>query len=83
MKTTYKTTGVCATAINLDIEGDVIKEVSFDAGCNGNLQAISVLVEGMNAKDAVAKLKGINCKTRGTSCRDQLARAIESQIGAN
>ena len=80
MKTNYKTSGTCATSINLDIEGGVIKEVAFNQGCNGNGKAISALVQGMNAAEAIKRLKGINCKTRGTSCGDQLARAIEEQL---
>jgi len=80
MKTNYKTTGVCATSINLDMEGGVIKEVAFDKGCNGNGKAIAALVQGMNADEAIKRLKGINCKTRGTSCGDQLAHAIEERL---
>ena len=74
----YKTTGTCSSAINLEVEGDVIKSVSFTGGCNGNLQGISRLVEGMKVEDAISRLKGIRCGFKNTSCPDQLARALES-----
>ena len=74
----YKTSGTCSSAINLEVEGDIIKSVSFTGGCNGNLQGISRLVEGMKVKNAISKLKGIRCGFKNTSCPDQLARALES-----
>ena len=74
----YKTQGTCSTAINLELDGDIIKSVSFTGGCNGNLQGISKLVEGMNKNDAIAKLKGIKCGFKNTSCPDQLAHALEA-----
>ena len=74
----YKTSGTCSSAINLEVEGDIIKSVSFTAGCNGNLQGISRLVEGMKVEDAISRLKGIRCGFKNTSCPDQLARALES-----
>ena len=74
----YKTSGTCSRAINLEVEGDIIKSVSFTGGCNGNLQGISRLVEGMKVEDAISRLKGIRCGFKNTSCPDQLARALES-----
>lgn len=74
----YKTSGTCSSAINLEVEGDIIKSVSFTGGCNGNLQGISRLVEGMEVEDAISRLKGIRCGFKNTSCPDQLARALES-----
>ena len=74
----YKTSGTCSSAINLEVEGDIIKSVSFTGGCNGNLQGISRLVEGMKVEDAISRLKGIRCGFKNTSCTDQLARALES-----
>lgn len=74
----YKTQGTCSTAIDLELDGDIIKAVSFTGGCNGNLQGISKLVVGMNKNDAIAKLKGIRCGFKNTSCPDQLARALEA-----
>ena len=76
----YKTKGTCATKIKfaLDpIEGKV-HSVSFEKGCNGNLKALSTLVEGMDCKELVTKLKGIQCGKRGTSCADQLAAAVQA-----
>lgn len=74
----YKTSGTCSSTINLEVEGDIIKSVSFTGGCNGNLQGISRLVEGMKVEDAISRLKGIRCGFKNTSCPDQLARALES-----
>ena len=74
----YKTSGTCSSAINLEVEGDIIKSVSFTGGCNGNLQGISRLVEGMKVEDAISRLKGTRCGFKNTSCPDQLARALES-----
>ena len=78
---TYTTKGTCSRAINFDIEDGKLTNVSFVGGCNGNTQGVAALVEGMDAGEAVKRLKGINCNGRGTSCPDQLARAIEEVIG--
>lgn len=74
----YKTQGTCSSAIDLEVENGIIKSVSFIGGCHGNLQGISRLVEGMKVEDAIARLKGIRCGFKNTSCPDQLARALES-----
>ena len=79
----YKTTGTCASVIDIEMDGDIIKSVAFTGGCNGNLQGISKLVQGMKAEDAIARLKGIRCGFKSTSCPDQLATALESILGAN
>ena len=76
----YKTSGTCSSAINLEVEGDIIKSVSFTGGCNGNLQGISRLVEGMKVEDAISRLKGIRCGFKNTSCPDQLAKALKQAI---
>lgn len=73
----YKTKGVCSTEIHLEIENDTIKKVEFIRGCQGNLIGISALVSGMNIDDAINKLKGIDCRNKGTSCPDQLSKALE------
>jgi len=80
---TYKTKGTCSTEINFSVENDIIKEVKFTRGCNGNLSGISVLVKGMNVDDAISKLEGIDCNGRGTSCPDQLAEALKEWRTAN
>lgn len=77
MKYTYRPKGVCSMQMNIDVEGDTIKEVEIIGGCSGNTQGISILVAGMKVDDAISKLKGIDCAGRGTSCPDQLARALE------
>jgi len=73
----YKTNGTCSKKINFKIEDGKLSSVKFEGGCNGNLKAISALLEGMDVSFAVQRLKGIQCDNRGTSCADQLARAIE------
>lgn len=76
MKATYKTQGTCSTTIELDIEDDVVKEVFFWGGCNGNLQGITRLVRGMKVADVLEKLEGVRCGSRSTSCPDQLCKAL-------
>lgn len=78
----YKTTGTCSQMIEIEMDGDKISSVAFTGGCNGNLQGISALVKGMTAEDAIARLKGIKCGFKSTSCPDQLAVALE-KIMAN
>jgi len=73
----YKTKGTCSTKINFCLENGKLHSVKFEDGCDGNLKALSALLEGTDASSAVEKLKGIRCDNRGTSCADQLARAIE------
>lgn len=74
---TYITKGVCSRKITFDVEGNVLKKVKFESGCDGNLQGISKLVEGMRVDDVIKKLKGIKCGSKETSCPDQLATALE------
>ena len=76
----YKTRGTCSQLINLELDGDVIKSVEFIGGCDGNLQGISALVKGMKAEEAIARLKGISCGGRGTSCPDQFAIGLEAAL---
>lgn len=73
----YKTSGVCARSISYEIIDGKLHNVSFVGGCNGNLQGIARLVEGMSVQEAVSRLKGIRCGLKSTSCPDQLARALE------
>ena len=80
MTYTYRTQGVCSSKIDFEIEDDILKKVSFTGGCNGNLQAVSRLVEGLPVEDVIKKLEGISCNGRGTSCGDQLARACKSAL---
>lgn len=76
MDYTYKTKMVCSKEISFHIEGNVITNVKFLGGCNGNLKAVAKLVEGMTVEDIEAKLKGNTCGMRPTSCADQLCLAI-------
>ena len=77
MHHTYKTQGTCSTKIEFDIEDkNIIKNVVFTSGCNGNLKAISKLVEGKNAKDIAELLNGNTCGMKSTSCADQLSKAL-------
>jgi len=73
----FETNGTCSTRICFDIENGKLHSVKFDNGCNGNLKALGILVEGMDAADIYKKLKGLRCENKETSCADQLARAIE------
>ncbi|MCL2398164.1 MAG: TIGR03905 family TSCPD domain-containing protein [Defluviitaleaceae bacterium] len=79
----YKTSGVCSKGIEIDIQDNIIKSVLFNGGCDGNLKGLSRLVTGMHAQDAVRHLEGINCKGRGTSCPDQLSKALVVLIKEN
>ena len=72
----YKTKNVCSSMIKFDLEGNVVTNVSFQGGCNGNLKAISKLVEGMTVEQIESYLKGNTCGMRNTSCADQLAKAV-------
>ena len=73
---TYKTQGTCSQLIDVTLEGDTIAGVTFTGGCMGNTQGVAALVRGMKVADAIARLEGIDCRGRGTSCPDQLARAL-------
>ncbi|MBR4169693.1 MAG: TIGR03905 family TSCPD domain-containing protein [Lachnospiraceae bacterium] len=80
MTHTYQTKGTCSKQITFDLNDGVVSNVSYLGGCNGNLQGVAKLVEGQKAEDLIAKLKGIQCGLKGTSCPDQLARALEDAI---
>jgi len=80
---TYKPNGVCSTEINFEIRDGKVYSVSFKNGCNGNLKAVGILTEGMDAEELVKKLKGLRCDKKGTSCADQLATAVaQASAGA-
>ena len=76
----YKTKGTCSSRITFDLDGDVVRNVKFTGGCNGNLKGIGALVKGMKPEDVIARCKGIKCGFKPTSCPDQLARALESIV---
>ncbi len=76
----YMTKGVCSMAIDFELENGIIKECKFIGGCQGNTQGVARLVTGMKAEDAIAKLSGIDCGGRGTSCPDQLSKALKAAL---
>ena len=80
MQYTYQTRGVCSRKITFDLEDGCVKNVRFLGGCSGNTQGVAVLVDGMNAEEAIRRLRGIRCGAKATSCPDQLAIAIEAAI---
>ncbi len=73
----YRPQGVCSRQMILEVEHGVIRSLRVIGGCNGNLQGISRLVEGMEVEDAIRRLEGIRCGFRATSCPDQLAQALK------
>ena len=77
---TYYTKGVCSSRMEVELDGDKIKAVRIAGGCNGNLQGIIRLVEGMDAKEAIGRLRGIHCGPKATSCPDQLSIALEQAL---
>ncbi len=77
MQFEYKTKGTCSQMIFFEVDDGKIHNVSFMGGCNGNLQGISKLVEGMDIDDAISRIDGIHCGSKPTSCPDQLANALK------
>ena len=77
---TYKTNKTCSRQIIVNVENGIIKEVEFIGGCSGNTQGISALVKGMKIENVINKCRGIDCVGRGTSCPDQLSKALEEII---
>ena len=82
MTYSYETTGTCSSRINFELMDGKIHRLSFEDGCNGNLKALGILAEGMDAAELARKLKGLKCDNRDTSCADQLARAITKMTAA-
>ncbi len=76
----YKTRGTCSRMIHITVEDGIVTDVSFMGGCHGNTQGVAALVKGMAAKDVIARLDGIDCGGRGTSCPDQLAKALKENV---
>ena len=77
----YRTRGVCSQLIHFELDGDVVANVEFLGGCHGNLQGIAKLVNGMKVDDVIARLEGIKCGGKQTSCPDQLACALKQATG--
>ena len=76
--TTYRTSGTCSRAINYEVENGIVTKCQFIGGCRGNTTGVAKLVIGRKVEDVIALLKGIQCQN-GTSCPDQLARALEAE----
>ena len=76
----FKTKGTCSSQISFDIVDGKLHNVMFTGGCNGNLKGIGALVEGQDAKDVAARLEGIRCGFKSTSCPDQLSQAIKQAL---
>ena len=80
MKYTYQTSGTCSREILFEIEDNKVKNVQYIGGCNGNLKGIGALIEGMDVQEAIARLEGITCGPKATSCPDQLAKALKKAL---
>lgn len=79
-KLTFYPQGVCSMMIEIELEGEIIKEVIFTGGCNGNLNGISKLIKGMNVREVIEKLEGTRCGMNETSCPDQLSKALRQAL---
>ena len=79
-KFTYYPQGTCSVMIDIELDGDVIEDVVFTGGCNGNLSGISKLIKGMKAEDVIERLEGTTCGPNPTSCPDQLSRALRQAL---
>ena len=80
MRYKYETKGTCSRLIEFTVEDGILKDVVYTGGCNGNLQGISHLVEGMDVDEAISRLEGIQCGFKTTSCPDQLAKALKEAV---
>lgn len=78
MTINYTPRGVCSRQITITVDNGIVEDVRFTGGCNGNTQGISMLVKGMRVDDVIQRLENINCGGRGTSCPDQLAKALKT-----
>ncbi len=80
MTINYTPRGVCSRNITIEVTGGIIDSVKFMGGCNGNTQGVAALVKGMKVTEAIERLEGINCNGKGTSCPDQLAKALKEAL---
>ena len=76
----YKTQGVCSSAIDIEMDGNMVKSVKFTGGCNGNLQGICSLLKGMDVEHAISRMEGLRCGPKATSCPDQIAQALKQAL---
>ncbi len=80
MKYNFSLKGVCPSKLEFELDGDVVRNISFHGGCNGNLKALSILADGMTVDQVREKLLGITCGLKNTSCSDQLAQALTEAL---
>ena len=80
MTTEYTPKGVCSRKITAEVEDGIVKSVVFTGGCNGNTQGVARLAQGMKVEDVIARLENVDCGGRGTSCPDQLAKALKQAL---
>ena len=76
----YPCAGTCSRAVEIELEDGIIRRVAFAGGCSGNTQGVAALVRGMKADEAIARLESIDCHGKGTSCPDQLAKALKTAL---
>ncbi|MCI7232745.1 MAG: TIGR03905 family TSCPD domain-containing protein [Oscillospiraceae bacterium] len=76
----YTPKGVCSRKITAEVEDGIVKSVVFTGGCNGNTQGVARLAQGMKVEDVIARLENVDCGGRGTSCPDQLAKALKQAL---
>lgn len=76
----FRTSGVCARGIELEVENGIVKDIKFIGGCSGNTQGIASLVKGMNVEEVKRRLRGIRCGAKSTSCPDQLAQILDNNF---
>ena len=77
---THTCVGTCSRQIDIELDNDIIRSVRFTGGCDGNTQGVAALVRGMKVEEAIARLEGIDCRGKGTSCPDQLARTLRQAL---
>ena len=82
MSYVYKTKGTCSQTIEVELEGDVVKNVTFTGGCPGNLTALPLLVKGMTVAEVESRVKGVKCGMKNTSCADQMCIALREALEA-
>ncbi len=82
MNYTYKTKGVCTQQVSFDFDGEIVTNVQFVAGCNGNLKAIASLVDGLSPEEIIKRCEGITCGPRETSCTDQLTLGLKEAMNS-
>lgn len=83
MQYSYKTKGTCSQKITFNLDGDIVTDIHFTGGCNGNTKGVAALCEGMTVDEIETRLKGIQCGMKGTSCVDQLALAVREASTSN